>query len=250
MPSRRLWLKPGEKVSRSIDSERRETYDQIFERCSVRPDRIQFLFFVSNSLVVSQEFLLTFLFLACHRIASTYSSESDLEILASELQPALFVVWLAFFLVILNNKPSDLDTSPPRRTKVRHRTTDGIFMAVLLRFLAAVLKTLTKSYSSDTVHALANSSFAMHLLACDYSYANGLVAELNRPVDITKRPAFRGGTLSLTAAFFGTTLLASRLQSNLVVFVFVSSSVVLFALYPAARHQVAINTGSTNRWGK
>jgi hypothetical protein len=69
-------------------------------------------------------------------------------------------------------------------------------------------------------------------------------------VEATKRPAFEGGTLSLTAAFFATTLLASRLDNNVTVYIFVSSSVVLFALYPAARNQVAINTRRAKRWGE
>lgn len=126
--------------------------------------------------------------------------------------------------------------------------TDGLFMAVLLRFFAAVLKTLTASYSSDTVHALAMASLFLHFLACDYSYANGF-SDKKGPIDATKRPAFQGGTLSLTAAFFATILLASRLESNAAVYMFVCSSVVLFALYPAARHQVAINTQTKNRIG-
>lgn len=113
---------------------------------------------------------------------------------------------------------------------------------------AAVLKTLTASYSSDTVHALAMASLFLHFLACDYSYANGF-SDKKGPIDATKRPTFQGGTLSLTAAFFATILLASRLESNAAVYMFVCSSVVLFALYPAARHQVAINTQTKNRIG-
>ena len=168
------------------------------------------------------------------------------------MQPSLIMLWFALFLVILHNKPNDTnDASRVRKMKIRHRTADGLFMAVLLRFLAAVLKTLTASYSSDTVHALAISGFALHLLACDYSYANGIVRgseSSSLPLDTTKRPVFQGGTLSLTSAFFATTLLASRLDSNVTVYIFVSSSVVLFALYPAARHQVAINTVD-KKWG-
>merc|ERR1712194_110624 len=55
-----------------------------------------------------------------------------------------------------------------------------------------------------------------------------------------ERPTFEGGMMSLTSAFFATTLLASRLESNAAVYVFVCSSVILFALYPAARHLVAV----------
>jgi phosphatidylinositol glycan class C protein len=166
------------------------------------------------------------------------------------LMQFLILIWFTFFLVVLHNKSTYYSDAPGvlRKTKVRHRLTDAIFMAILLRFLAAVLKTLTASYSSDTVDTLAMASLLLHLLACDYSYANGFSSD-GPVVDAKKRPTFQGGTLSLTAAFFATTLLASRLQSNAAVYIFVSFSVILFALYPAARHQVAINTKTKNRWG-
>lgn len=251
--SRHLWLKAGETISQSNPDEQTDTYSGIFDRCATRPSSVSLLEIISNSLVVGQEFVLTCLFLAGHRTVSSKGPLENMEKVAALMQPSLIMVWLAFFLVILHNKPSDLDASRARKTKIRHRTADGLFMAVLLRFLAAVLKTLTASYSSDTVHALAISGFGLHLLACDYSYANGVIREgsAGRPVDSNKRPAFQGGTLSLTAAFFATTLLASRLDSNVTVYIFISSSVVLFALYPAARHQVAINTNKSNKkWGK
>jgi hypothetical protein len=250
MSSRRLWLKAGETISQH-KPEQTDTYEEIFDRCATRPSPVSLFDMISNSLVVGQEFVLTCLFLACHRTVSSKGPLEDMEKVAEIIQPSLIVLWFAFFLVILHNKPNDLDASRVRKMKIRHRTADGIFMAALLRFLAAVLKTLTASYSTDTVHALAISGFALHLLACDYSYANGIVRGGSvSPVDTTKRPVFQGGTLSLTAAFFATTLLASRLDSNVTVYIFVSSSVIFFALYPAARHQVAINTKSNKKWGK
>lgn len=238
-----------------------ETRVEIFDRCAVRPPAVSLWDRVFKSVVVGQEFVLTCFFLASHRTITIY----DIETAADRLQPSLTLAWAAFVLVILYNQPTDLDASQTRATKIRHRTADGLFMAVLLRFLAAVLKTLTASYSTDTVYALAILGFALHLLACDYSYANGFQRRRRRlqrqPTprsstqakqtrDISQRPAFQGGTLSLTAAFFATTLLASRLESNVTVYIFISSSVVLFALYPAARHQAAINTQSKNKWGE
>lgn len=251
MSIRRLWLKAGESISQRKPQDT-DTYAEIFDGCAMRPAPVSLFDMISNSLVVGQEFVLTCLFLAGHRTVSSTGPLQDMEKVAQIMQPALMFVWFAFSLVILHNKPSDLDASRVRKTKIRHRTADGIFMAVLLRFLAGVLRTLTASYSSDTVHALAISGFVLHLLACDYAYANGVVlrGSVVGPIDATKRPVFQGGTLSLTAAFFATTLLASRLNSNVAVYIFVSSSVVLFALYPAARHQVAINTKSNKKWGK
>jgi phosphatidylinositol glycan class C protein len=139
-------------------------------------------------------------------------------------------------------------------------------MAILLRFLSAVLKTLTASYSSDTVYALSIATLFLHLLACDYAYAGGWGGSSTeddfngqesgttktKTTTMMKRPLFKGGTMSLTSAFFATTLLASRLESNVGVYIFVCCSVVLFALYPAARHLVACKThslGGFHRFG-
>jgi len=247
---RRLWLKEGENLSGSIlsDKKKARSYQDTFEHFAQKPQVTSLLELVSNSHVVGQELILTCLFLASHRVVSSKASKDDIEEMAGMIQPSLIMVWFAFFLVVLHNQPATYGRQA-RNIKIRHRIADGFFMAVVLRFLAAVLKTLTASYSTDTVYALATSCFSLHILACDYSYANG-VGSVVSFVDTTKRPAFEGGTLSLTAAFFATTLLASRLDSNLTVYIFVSSSVVLFALYPAARYQVAINTQRTRRWGK
>jgi phosphatidylinositol glycan class C protein len=108
---------------------------------------------------------------------------------------------------------------------------EALLLAGILRLLSSVLRTLTASYSSDTVYALAISGMLVHLLACDYSYANG---------HGRKKAAFAGGVMSLNASLFSTTLLASRLSSNATVYVFVSTSVILFAFYPAARHTIAV----------
>ena len=150
-------------------------------------------------------------------------------------------------------------SSPP--VEVDATLTDAILMGILLRFLAPVLRTLTASYSSDTVHNLAVISFLLHFITCDYSYANGFsnaggnTNTVNRsgnnkkpatassstsPAAHRQRPTFQGGTMSLTTAFFATTLLASRLQNNSSVYMFVSSSVVSFALYPQARYEVSL----------
>jgi hypothetical protein len=254
MKNRRLWLETGDPSTafkpKTEDVDQVETYDTIFEHFSSRPAQKPLLQLVSNSLVVGQELILTCLLLASHRAAlleeRSLAEESSTNTSPfSRLVPSIFLVWFAFLLVVLHSK-----STYSRQSKLRHRLPDAVIMAILLRFLAAVLKTLTASYSSDTVHALAIASLFLHLLACDYSYANGSSNDdKGTIVDAKKRPAFQGGTVSLTAAFFATTLLASRLESNAAVYTFICSSMTLFALYPAARYQVAINTLTVNRWG-
>eukprot|EP00957_Ditylum_brightwellii_P060205 4573070-Ditylum_brightwellii.AAC.1 len=86
----------------------------------------------------------------------------------------------------------------------------------------------------------------VHVLACDYQYANGNITQPNGPlhqsVEKTERPIFRGGIVSLNAALFSTALLASRLSSDSAAYAFVLYAVLLFAFYPEARHTMASNS--------
>jgi hypothetical protein len=244
---RRLWLDEGDVIDGDTapTKSKQETYDSVFQSFSSRPSREPLTAIISNALVVGQEFILTCLLLTRHRAALwEQNGKAEDADQALRLGMSIGFIFLALIVIALHNKPPS-PRLQSRRNKFRQRATDAIFTAALLRFLAAVLKTLTASYSSDTVNALAIASLLFHLMACDYSYANGYGGE-SVNADSTKRPAFQGGTMSLTAAFFGTTLLASRLESNAGVYVFVLSSVILFALYPAARHQVASTSG---HWG-
>jgi hypothetical protein len=160
------------------------------------------------------------------------------------------------------------------RQKTRTRFVDALLLAALLRLLAAVLKTLTASYSSDTVHALAISGMVVHLFGCDYAYANGFTTASSPGIEQPKeeqtttstttgtspsrhpqssavaQEPFLGGTMSLNAVFFSTTLLASRLASNWTVHLFVSSSVTIFAFYPATRHGLFLKSPNKAPYGK
>jgi Phosphatidylinositol N-acetylglucosaminyltransferase len=265
---RRLWLRPEDNSSPNVPQDAQDrpynddTHDTIFERFSSRPEPKSLASIVSNTLVVGQEFVLTCLLLAGHRAALREERFRRLNqnpifdgIHSDRLLVSLGLLWLTLVVSVVQNR-----FATSKQYKIRHRLTDFLLMAVLLRFLSAVLKTLTASYSSDTVYALAIASLALHLLACDYAYANGYSDDNHRcnekedevaPIvdDKHKRPTFKGGLLSLSSAFFATTLLASRLESNAAVYVFVCSSVVIFALYPAARHLVALKTKEERRWG-
>lgn len=131
-----------------------------------------------------------------------------------------------------------------RRKKAMVRLSDGILLAVILRAISGLLRSLTASYSTDTVYALAITGMTVHLLACDYKFANGFENGDNGDTHtLTRthhpRPKFLGGTISLNAAFFATVLLISRIKSNATSYAFVSSVVTLFAFYPTSRHDIA-----------
>lgn len=277
---RRLWLSPEEfsdltrnataaATSRDDCTRGKErimtedTYDIIFQRFSSKPSHKSLGFHLSNTVVLVQEFILTCFVLAGHRAARMEERDynrrleegipTDGGIHSIRLLTSLGLIWFTLVIAVVQIRFAN-----SKRYTIRHRLTDFLLMAILLRFLSAVLKTLTASYSSDTVYALSTMSLFLHLLTCDYDYANGLNANdtdgkdpansetTSRPRNL-ERPTFEGGMMSLNSAFFATTLLASRLESNAAVYVFVCSSVILFALYPAARHLVAVKA---RKWGK
>jgi phosphatidylinositol glycan class C protein len=262
---------------RSVD-----TYETIFNHFSLKPKPKSLILLLSNTMVFVQEFVLTCLLLAGHRAAlleeldyrrrleqpgSSGSGRSNpsVSIHSSRLLTSLGLIWLTLIVAVVKNRFAN-----SKRYTIRHRFTDFLLMAILLRFLSAVLKTLTASYSSDTVYVLSTVSLFLHLVTCNYDYANGYDDDDNNNVDNVdddenndddaiiasnrkknqERPTFKGGMISLTSAFFATTLLASRLESNAAVYIFICSSVVLFALYPAARHLVAVKSRHVGKWSK
>ena len=265
---------------RSVD-----TYETIFNHFSLKPKPKSLILLLSNTMVFVQEFVLTCLLLAGHRAAlleeldyrrrleqlgssgsgsSSSSRNPSVSIHSSRLLTSLGLIWLTLIVAVVKNRFAN-----SKRYTIRHRFTDFLLMAILLRFLSAVLKTLTASYSSDTVYVLSTISLFLHLVTCNYDYANGYDDDDDNDNNVEddendddtiiasnirkknqERPTFKGGMISLTSAFFATTLLASRLESNAAVYIFICSSVVLFALYPAARHLVAVKSRHVGKWSK
>lgn len=188
-----------------------ETVDDLLARFSSTPPPRPLWDLVRGSLVVGQEFALTCLLLTRHRAAMQIEDNHQWQQVAS-------IIVLPLILILLFGE----QTSTPAK-----RACDALLLAGMLRLVSSVLRTLTASYSSDTVYALAIAGMMVHLVSCDYRYANG---------HSSKKKAI----VSLNASLFSTTLLASRLSSNATVYVFVSTSVILFAFYPAARHSIAV----------
>ncbi len=94
-----------------------------------------------------------------------------------------------------------------------------------LQIAAPVLRTLTESYSDDTICSLSALLFFVHLFLQDYSYLNN------------QKSIFEG-TVSLNAAIFASLLMASRLQSNEHVFSLTFFAFELFGYFPMARHNL------------
>ena len=224
---------------------------------------------IRDSLALGQEVALVSLILSLHRaLLSAEEDEQELFRAASWQSVSLLCIGL-FTLTLIAFYGEEGQTRSmwmqTRRNRLQTRLPDAILLSILRRLLSSVLRTLTASYSSDTVMSLATGGMVVHLLACNYSYANGGVlrskrekighhhphqqekqlsqpprlARTNKVAISTKRPKFKGGTISLNAAFFSITLLASRFHSNALAFIFVSTSIIAFAFYPDARYRMA-----------
>ena len=229
-----------------------------------RPPPRELMDIINNAMVVGQEFVLASLFLARHRDAieeweSHTTKYGESKQMLSMVVVALVAVFISYNSQTSSDQKMRCISAKGKRKHILVRVSDAIILAAILRFLASVLRTLTASYSSDTVNALAIGGMVVHLLACDYSYALGISTKGNdgdggdgqrgstRRLH-TGRPTFSGGTVSLNAALFSTTLLASRLPTNAMSYAFISSSVILFAFYPAARHAIAARQTQASKY--
>ena len=94
-----------------------------------------------------------------------------------------------------------------------------VLFGVYLRIAAPVLRTLTSSFSEDTIHALAITFSTVHLVFHDYAYVNS-------------RTESFAGTVSLNAAMFTAIILASRLENIELVVAFLLLAVICFSLFP------------------
>lgn len=109
--------------------------------------------------------------------------------------------------------------------------------AASLRVISPVLRTLTVSFSDDTIYALALTFSGLHLVFHDYaSQAAAPPTDVETEDDMLVSPDQFHGTFALNAALFAAVLLASRLDSNELVFAFVLLAIELFAFFPLARH--------------
>lgn len=95
-----------------------------------------------------------------------------------------------------------------------------VLLGVYMRIAAPVLRTLTSSFSGDTIHALAITFSSIHLTFHDYAYVN------------SETETF-AGTLSLNAAMFTAIILASRLNNIELVVALLFLAVICFSLFPS-----------------
>ena len=220
------------------------------------PFIVRFNMIVSRSLVIAQQFSLSTLFLVGNRCA-IYRVPVDLDekicapchhddniVFAMRIFTFTMVIMAVSTMIARRQNEGTQMQVQRKRDRFHSRSVDAILIAGILRFLSSVLRTLTASYSSDTVTALAIGGMVLHVVSADYNYANGISekAELQQktvPYAEKRRPMFLGGTVSINCVFFSAALLASRLPSDTVSYVSFMWTVILFAYYPEARFLVA-----------
>lgn len=204
----------------------------------------------SRNIVVSQEFALSTLFLAGHRCLVCHTSSDINEFYCDECFiddrtiMAIHILTLSLVIIVSSTifaRESQFGKKQ-KMNRIRSRIVDAILIAGIIRILSSVLRTLTASYSSDTVSLLAVSGMIIHVFSLDYEYANGKTSMYdNNPSKnlIQNRPLFLGGTISINCVFFSTALLASRLTSDSISYGFFMWTTIMFAYYPEARHLIS-----------
>lgn len=96
-------------------------------------------------------------------------------------------------------------------------------LVALLVILTPILKSLTVTYSDDTIVALSLLTMFIHILMADYSYLNAYTTHF--------RP-----NLSVNAATFAVILMASRIDSALQSGALIAFGTICFSLSPPALH--------------
>lgn len=170
----------------SHESGREESYESILRKYSTSPLPKSYFQLVANALVVVQETALTSYLGARYRLellsvsvvtdshgAATNLTAADPSPRSENITYSNFCMLSGLAVAIYYSMRSDPSQQQPRKDKARQRMLDSLLLAVLLRFGASVLRSCTASYSSDTVHVLTGTGFLLHVLACDYTYANG-----------------------------------------------------------------------------
>lgn len=167
--------------------------------------------YMANALVVVQEFVLTCYFLAWYRILTMSTTTTiAMDVKQKQQQQQFYIdasmisMYIALLCAIIVNAraaavietvPTTTANTVGRSTfrqsyyyyyKVLYRMLDAAILASLVRYMAVLLRNLTASYSTDTVERLAVYAMILHLLGCDYTYANGYCSENNHHLHVQR----------------------------------------------------------------
>ncbi|RCH86281.1 hypothetical protein CU098_009549, partial [Rhizopus stolonifer] len=137
------------------------------------------------------------------------------------------LIWTGSFLTGVGYIFWDLRIRNMNELKRQRVVKSAFFFFITLLGLSPILKTLTSQISDDTIYALTVCCFLANILFHDYT------TQVKIP-----------GSLSTNAAIFASVLLASRLDTNVDVFAFLSFAVEWFSLFPIFRRQSKVQRTS------
>lgn len=193
---------------------------------------------VSGSLLVTQRLLLVALFVCAFLL--TLDERMSVNVLIV-VNAGLLIAGYAVFLGLGPSPPrtgaggeeSGEGDEPQRaqegwgvRDALRNNARTLAIVYITLLIVSPVLKTLTDSFSNDTIWALSSLFMVLHLLSADYAGSGG---------DL---PSVQHAPFSFNAAIFASVLLVSRLASAIQVFALITFAIELFALAPLLIHRL------------
>eukprot|EP01038_Epipyxis_sp_PR26KG_P005544 gene5544-7663_t len=168
---------------------------------------VSFSTLIINASIVAQQFTVCVTFLTTYKYISIDNK---------------FLVYIEFidFLLLLVGYAIHRVLSVENKLTLVETLQSLTLFGICLRIAAPILRTLTSTYSSDTIHALAIFFTTLHLVFYDYAHIH------------SDESSYFGST-SLNAAMVVAIILASRLQNVEQVVALILFAVLSFSLFPS-----------------
>jgi len=118
---------------------------------------------------------------------------------------------------------------------------------IIIALLPSTVRTLTTSISPNATTALGTGAMALHVLTCDYAYANGRNGRGNYGGKGETHSGRRrtGGSFSMRCVLCSAVLFASRSSSGICFYLVVVCAVAVFVALPVAQNSFASFSGDS-----
>ncbi len=147
-----------------------------------------------------------------------------------------YFIWNYWLSSPLSSSPLSHSLPLPPSATLNQLVTlkSSLLIVFTILTLSPVLRSLTKSTSSDSIWALSTWLTILNVICHNYEY------------DISKQEAFKLSVLSTNLLFSNVIVLASRLNSNMAVFCFILVSIQAYGLFPIFQFRIRKILG--HRW--
>ncbi|RNF06292.1 phosphatidylinositol N-acetylglucosaminyltransferase subunit C [Trypanosoma rangeli] len=188
---------------------------------------------VLDTFVVVQQ--LTFVVFFLFAFTVMYSEEGNAYAL-TWINAALFALSFVFYVKLQHQQAMEQGETPtPLLQHVVGLGRQVLPLVAVIILFSPILQTLTATYSNDTIVALSTFAMCLHVLLTDYNYLNCNTEKCQQ-------------NTSVSAATFGTILVASRIQSFFRSGALITFGILCFTLSPIPRHHLK-RTSSTAHVG-